>query len=106
MEIGLDTHTRQALLVSHGTGLATVVCDDDRTDVETTVHKLATQAEHIFVVSNTEVTPHFVLFNVDCTDNNNNLGRIGQLLKHTQLAVGPKTRQDTAGVVVVEKFAT
>ena len=49
------------------------------------------QTQNIKVIGNTKVTAHLILFNIRCTDNNNDLGFIFQLCKHAHLAIGGKS---------------
>ena len=102
MVVYTDAHTLQPLAEGDGTGLPVVLGDDHRTDLQSTVHKLATQAKHIHVVGNAQVATHLVLLDVARTDSDDDFGIVAQLHQHLQLAVGFKTREDTTGVVVVE----
>ena len=106
MIVSLDAEAFEFLAIEVGAGLAVVVGDDDRTDQETTLLKLRAQAEDIFIVGNAEVAAHLVLLNVNGTDDDDYFGAVAQLRKHFQFTVGLKTRQNSAGVVVVEEFAS
>ena len=106
VDVRLDAHTLQAMTEGIGRTLTVVMGDDHRTDHETTVHKLIAQAQHILVVSDTQVGTHLVLLDVFSTDHDHNLNAVAQLAEHPQLAVGLEARQHAGGVMVVKEFAT
>ncbi len=106
MTVSLDALTLQALLEGDGGRLTVEMGDDNRTHHEATVLELATEAEHILIVSDAKVGTLLVLYDVGCTNHDNNLNAIADFLEHAQFAVRLKSWQDTAGVVVVEKLAT
>ena len=101
-----DAHALKTFAESLGTGLTIVVGDDHAADVEATAFELAAQTKHVLVVGDAEVGAHLVLLDVGGADDNNDLGRIGELAQHSQLAVGLETGQDARGMMVVEEFAT
>ena len=106
MVIGLDTLTLQSLTKSSCSRLTIIMSNDNRTYHKTTVLELATQTQHILVVSNTEVGALLVLLNVRSTDYHNNLNAVTQFLEHAQLAVGGKPRQHSTCMMVVKELAT
>ena len=103
--IGRDIHTAQALAESVGTALAVVMRDNDRADHKATVDELAAEAEHVFVVGNAEVVADFVFLNIDSADNYHDFGPVAELAEHFQLAVGLKTGQNAACMIIVEELA-
>ena len=79
---------------------------NNRAHHKTTFLKLIAQPQHIHIVGNAQILAHLILLDVQCADNNHNLCMILQLSKHPQLAVGLKTRQHSARMMIVKKFST
>ena len=80
--------------------------DDNRANHEATVLEFATQTQYILVVSDAEVGTLLVLLDVSSTNHHYNLNAVTEFLKHAQLAVGCKSRQYSACVMVVEELAS
>ena len=106
MAVSLDALTLQTLLESDGSRLTVIMGNDNRPHHETTVLELATKTQHGLIVSNTQVGTLLVLLDVGGTDYDNNLNAIADFLKHAQFAIRLETRQNTTGVVVIEKLTS
>ena len=106
MVISLDAFALQTLTEGSGSRLSIVMSDDNRAYHKATVLELATQTQHVFVVSNAEVGALLVLLDVRGTDHHYNLNAVAKLLEHAQLAVGCKSRQYSTCVMVVEELAS
>ena len=63
------------------------------------------EAEHILVIGDAQIPPHFILLNVTGVDGDDDLHIVLQLLKHPNLAVRLKARQYPGGVVIVKQLA-
>ena len=86
--------------------LAVIVGDHDRVDHETATHEGFAQAQYVYIVCDAQVTTDLVFLNVDGTDDDDDFGFVDKLGEHLQLTVGLKTGQHTAGMKIVEEFAT
>ena len=106
MNVGHYAQTLKTLAESIGTGLTVIVGNHHRSDQKATGLELLTQTQHIHIVGNTQITAYLVLFNIQCTDYDNNLGTVTELHKHTQLTVRLETGQNAAGVMVIEEFSS
>ena len=104
MIIGLDAHPFQTFAIGRGPGLTVVVGDDDAAHQEAALHEHLAQAQHVLVVGDAQVAALLVLLDVRGTDDDDYLRIVLQLREHLQFAVGLEARQDTTGVVVVEKL--
>ena len=78
--------------------------DDHGAHHKATLLKLAPQSEHILVIGDAEVSPLLVLLNVSGADDDDYLYAVTNLLKHPQFAVGLKSRQHPAGMMVIEEL--
>ena len=78
--------------------------DDNAVHVEAAGHEFIAQAEDIHIVGDAQVVADFVFLDIDGTDHNDNLQIVFQLIQHLEFAVRLKTRQDAAGMVIVEQF--
>ena len=103
--VHLDVHALQALAVGVRAGLAVVVGHDDAVDAEAARHEFVAQAQHVHVVGDAQVIADLVFLNVDGADHDDDLEVVLQLVEHLELAVRLESRQDAAGVVVVEELA-
>ena len=104
MAVSLDALALQTLFEGDGGRLAIIMSDDNRTHHETTVLELTTKAQHVLIVCNAQVGTLLVLLNIGCTNHDNNLNAIADFLEHAQFAVRLKTRQYSAGMMIVKKF--
>ena len=64
------------------------------------------QTKHIQIVSNAEVSPDFILFDIVGVDHDDDLRLIGQLHQHADLAVWLKTRQDARCMIIIEELSS
>ena len=106
MIVDLDAHAFQTLAVGIGAGLAVVMGDDHRTHHEAAAHELVAQAKDIHVIGDAEIAADLVLFNVNGTDDDDDLAVVYELREHLELVVRLEARQHAAGVVIVEKLAS
>ena len=102
--IDLDAHRFQAFPVGHGAGLAAEMGDDNAVYAEAAVQEFVAEAEDVHVVGDPEVCPDFVLLDVHGADDDDDLGVILHLHEHFEFTVRLETRQDAAGVVIIEEF--
>ena len=102
----LNAHALEARTIGIGAFLTVVVSDNNIGGVQTRFLKLATQAQHIFVVGDAQVAAHLVLFDVESANHNYHLGNIAQLHEHSQFAVGVETRQNAACVIIVKQLTS
>ena len=79
MVINLDAHALQTLAVGIGAGLAVVMGDDHRTHHEAAAHELVAQAKDIHVIGDAEIAADLVLFNVNGTDDDDDLAVVDEL---------------------------
>ena len=79
--------------------------DHHAVDAEATVHEFIPKAEYIHVVGNAQVAAHFVLLDVNRTDDYDDFRIVFHLHQHFQLAVRLEAGEDAACVIVVEKLA-
>lgn len=105
MAVGFDAVTFKSLLELCGSRLSVVVGDDYRANHEPAVLEFASESEYVLVVGDAKVGTFLVLLNVGGTDNNNYFNAVADFLKHAQFAVGHKSWQYAAGVMVVKQFA-
>ena len=103
--IDLDPHALQALAVGFRTCLAVEMGDHHAVDAEATVHELVTEAQHVHIVGYSQVAAHFVLLDVNRTDDYDDFRIVFHLHQHLQFAVRLKSGEDAACVIVVEKLA-
>ena len=104
MAVSLDALALQTLFEGDGCRLTIIMSDDNRPHHETTVLELTTKAQHVLIVSNAQVGTLLVFLNIGCTNHDNNLDAIADFLEHAQFAVRLKTRQYSAGMIIVKKF--
>ena len=105
MEVYFFTEFFETLFEKVSTFLTCVSCDAHASYIKTASGKLINKTENIFVISDAQVTAHFVFVDVCSTDNNDDFSLITELHKHTELAVRFKTRKNTGCMVVVKQFA-
>ena len=106
MAIGFNTIALQSLFKCNGSGLAVVMRDDHRANHESAVLELPPESEYILIVCNAKIGAFFVFLNISGTNHNHYLYAVTEFLKHSQLAVGLKSRQHTASMMVVKEFST
>ena len=82
-----------------------VLCKTNGADKKPLAPKSVNKTEHINIIGYAKVSPDFIFFNIFSADNNNNLCLVLKLKKHLKLAVGQKSRQHSACVVVVKKLS-
>ncbi len=80
--------------------------DYNRADKETTVLEFGAQAQHVHIVSYSQIVAHLVFFDVEGADYDYDFSMVAQLAEHAQFAVGLETGEDAACVIVVEKFSS
>ena len=102
----LNAHTLEARTIGIGAFLTIVVSDNNIGGIQARFLKLATQAQHIFVVGDAQVATHLVLFDVESANHNYHLSNVAQLHEHSQFAVGVETRQNAACVIIVKQLTS
>ncbi len=105
MNIGGNSLSGKALTERVGALLPIIVGHHHGSNHESTIHKLAAQAEHIFIIGDSQVAAHLILFDVFGADDDDDFRLILQLGKHPQLAVRLKAGEHSAGVIVVKELA-
>ena len=105
MEVYFFTEFFETLFEKVSTFLTCVSCDTHASYIKTASGKLINKTENIFVISDAQVTAHFVFVDVCSTDNNDDFSLITELHKHTELAVRFKSRKNTGSVVIVKKLS-
>ena len=103
--VDFDSHVLQALAVGFCAGLAVEVGDYHAVDAEVSLHELVPKAKHVHIVGNAQIRADFILFYIYGRYDDDNLKVFLELHKHLQLGIRLKSREDAAGVVVVEQFA-
>ena len=63
------------------------------------------EAQHVVVISDSEVAANFALLNVGGVDGDNDFHVLLELLKHTELAVRLEAGQDAGRVIIVKELA-
>ena len=89
-----------------GSVLSVIVGNHYRAHHKVTTHKLIAQAEHIFVVGDTEVCTNLVLLDIISTDDNQNLNAVAQLSQHAELRVGLEAWKHAGCMMIVEELAS
>ncbi len=106
VDVAADAHALETFAVGVGAPLPVIVGDDHRAYQESAFHESLAQAEYIHVVGDAEVLTHLILLYIDRRDDDDDFGMFLQLPEHTELAVGPESRQNAACVIIVEKFSS
>ena len=73
---------------------------------EVATHKLLTQTQYVFIIGDAQVGTYLILLYIFSADNDDNLHLVSQLCKHAKLRVGLEAWEYTAGMMVIEEFAT
>ena len=94
MKIYRDLHALQAVFKQSGTLLTGKLGDHHTADIESLFTVRFNQAEYVRIISNAQISAYFVLFNVFCTDGNDDLSLTAKLLQQPQLAVRRETGKD------------
>ena len=103
--VALHAQRRQALDEGVSGRLASVLGDDHGADVEAKTPEHVRQAQHVVVVADAQIAPHFALFDVAGADGNDDLHLVLHGGQHADLAVGLEAGQHPRGVVVVKELA-
>ena len=93
----LDESVRRAL--------AGVLRDAHAADIQPQRTERVNQAQAVVIVGDAEVAAHLVFFNVVCTDRDDDLRIVAQLLEHADLAVGLEAGQHARSVKIVKQLA-
>jgi hypothetical protein len=104
--VGLDAHALKAHTEIISGMLSVVMSNDYAAYHKAARDELATQAEDILVVGDTEVGAHLILYYILSADNDYNLYLVADFAEHTKLRVRLKAWKNATGVVIVEEFAT
>ncbi len=102
MQIGGDAEILESAAERIGAALTVVVSDYNRRHHKPAFCKLLAQSKHVHIIGYAQIGAYLVFFNILCADYNHDFSLVGQLAKHTQLAVGLESRKHAAGVMVVE----
>ena len=105
MEVNFDAEFCKAVLKENSTFLSGVACDAYTSYIETALCKSIDQTKYILIVSDSEVTAHFVLINIRGTDDNDNLSLVAELHEHAELAVRLKSWKNTGCMVIIKKLS-
>ena len=106
MIIDLDSLLLEPFPVCSCAGLAVAVSNHYRAYIETALLEFGAKSEDVFVVGDSEVSPDFVLFDVDGADYYHYFRHIYQVRKHLQLAVRLETGEHPARMEIVEEFTS
>ena len=88
----------------HRRGLTAILSDDDTADIETAIAERVDQAKSIEIVGDAEVTAALVAFDIIGADGDDDLRFVFHPHEHFYFGIGLEAGQNTAGVVIVEKF--
>ena len=105
VQIGADAQSLQPLAERVGNGLAPIVGDDHRADIEPDPPKSVDEAESVVLIGDAEVAAALGALDIVGRDTDDDLGVILHLQQHAHLAVRLKARQDARGVVIVKELA-
>ena len=104
MAIGADAFALEPMSECYGCRLTVVMCHHNRAHHEAHVLELIAQPQHILIVGNAQISAFLILLNIGRADDNHDFYAVAQLLKHSQLAIGLKSRQHPACMMIVKQF--
>ena len=105
MQKDADAETFQLLFKVFRRRLTAVLCNDDASDIKSDARKSVVQSKNVGIVRDTEVTAHFVLFDIRRIDDHNDLDRVGDLLQHLHLDIGCKPGENARRMIIVEQLS-
>ena len=105
MFVHFNAQSFQFLFICHNAGLTVELGQHHTAYIKTVAAESIDQAEYIHIVCDAQIASYFILFNITCTDDDDDFRLIFQMHQHIDLTVRLEAGQNTGCMVVIEQFA-
>ena len=86
--------------------LTGIMGQNNTAHIQSPAFKLLHQSLYIDIIGDSKITTYFILLNISCIYNNNDLRTVCQLHQHTQLAVRLKAREHSGCMEIIKQLST